>query len=107
MRMGVEVVSVERRDTPTRYDLFYVRVEYDLDESDVPIDRMIFVFFLQREVQKRKLLLFSPPPPSILLLSELLRVFREGTDIGWIITHFRKSNPYGFEIKSCHRGADI
>jgi hypothetical protein len=60
--MGVEVVSVERRDTPTRYDLFYVRVEYDLDESDVPIDRMIFVFFLQREVQKRKLLLFSPPP---------------------------------------------
>ena len=60
--MGVEVVSVERRDTPTRYDLFYVRVEYDLDESDVPIDRMIFVFFLQREVQKRKLLLFPPPP---------------------------------------------
>ena len=60
--MGVKVVSVERRDTPTRYDLFYVRVEYDLDESDVPIGRMIFVFFLQLEVQKRKLLLFSPPP---------------------------------------------
>jgi hypothetical protein len=42
MRMGVKVVSVERRDTPTRYDLFYVRVVYDMDESDVPIDRMIF-----------------------------------------------------------------
>ncbi len=105
--VGVKVVSVERRDTPTRYDLFYVRVGYGLDESDVPIDRMIFVFFLPLKVQKRKLLLFPPPPPSILLLSELLRVFREGTDIGWIITYFRKSNPYGFEIRSCHRWADI
>jgi hypothetical protein len=40
-------------------------------------------------------------------LNELLRVFREGTDIGWIITYFRKSNPCGFEIKLCHRWADI
>ncbi len=40
--MGVKVVSVERRDTPTRYDLFNVRVEYDIDESDVPTDRMVF-----------------------------------------------------------------
>ena len=29
MRMGVKVVSVEKRDTPTRYYLFYVRVEYE------------------------------------------------------------------------------
>ncbi len=42
--MGVKVVSVERRDTPTRYDLLYVRVVYDRDESDVPIDRMIFCY---------------------------------------------------------------
>jgi hypothetical protein len=26
---------------------------------------MIFVFFLQLKVQKRKLLLFSPPPPAV------------------------------------------
>ncbi len=40
--MGVKVVSVERRDTPTRYDLFHVRVVYGIDESGVPTDRMIF-----------------------------------------------------------------
>ncbi len=40
--MCVKVVSVEKRDTPTRYDLFHVRVVYDIDESEVPIDRMIF-----------------------------------------------------------------
>jgi hypothetical protein len=28
MRVGVKVVSVEGRDTPTRYDLFNVRVVY-------------------------------------------------------------------------------
>jgi hypothetical protein len=28
MSMGVKVVSVERRDTPTRYNLFNVRVGY-------------------------------------------------------------------------------
>jgi hypothetical protein len=41
MMMGVKVVSVERGNTPTRYDLFHVRVVYGLDESDVPIGRMI------------------------------------------------------------------
>ncbi len=61
--MGVKVVSVERRDTPTRYNLFRVRVGYGLDESDVPIGRMILVFFLQLKVQKGKLLQFFPPPP--------------------------------------------
>jgi hypothetical protein len=40
--MDVKVVSVERRDTPTRYDLFHVRVVYGIDESDVPTDRVIF-----------------------------------------------------------------
>ena len=40
--MGVKVVSVEKRDTPTRYDLFHVRVVYDIDESDVPTDRVVF-----------------------------------------------------------------
>jgi hypothetical protein len=40
--MGVKVVSVEKRDTPTRYDLFHVRVVYGLDESDVLTDRMVF-----------------------------------------------------------------
>ncbi len=44
MRMGVKVVPVERGGTPTRYDLFYVRVVYDIGESDVPIDRMIFCY---------------------------------------------------------------
>ncbi len=39
--MGVKVVSVEKRDTPTRDDLFHVRVVYDVDESDVPMGRMI------------------------------------------------------------------
>ncbi len=46
--MGVKVVSVEKRDTPTRYDLFNVRVRDGIGESGVPTDRMIFSFsFLQ------------------------------------------------------------
>jgi hypothetical protein len=106
--MGVKVVSVEKRDTPTRYDLFYVRVVYGQDESDVPLDRMVFRSLFPAEGAKTQAVAVPPPPPpSILLLGELLRVFREGTDIGWIITYFRKSNPYGSEIKLCHRGADI
>jgi hypothetical protein len=76
-----------------------------MGESDVPRDRMIFLF--PAEGAKTQAVAVSPPPPSISLLSALLRVFREGTDISWIITFFRKSNPYGFEIKSCHRWADI
>jgi hypothetical protein len=46
MRMGVKVVSVEKQDTPTRYDLFlmYGYYMYGIDESDVPTDRMIFRF---------------------------------------------------------------
>ncbi len=49
------------------------------------------------------------PPPAVPFAFErtFLRVFRGSTDIGWIMTHFRKTNPYGFEIKSCHRWADI
>jgi hypothetical protein len=42
-----------------------------------------------------------------LLLGELCGHFVEGTDIGWIMTYFRRSHPYGFKIKSCHRWADI
>jgi hypothetical protein len=107
--MGVKVVSVERRDTPTRYNLFHVRVAYDIGESDVPTDRMVFysLFFSRKCKNAGCCGFFSPPPSSILLLSELLRVFPKGTDIGWIMTHFRKTNRYGFEIKSCHRWADI
>jgi hypothetical protein len=106
--MGVKVVSVKRRDTPTRYDLLNVRVVNDEDESDVPTDRMVFSFsFPQLKMLKIRAVAASPPPTVHLSLSELLRVFREGTDIGWIMTHFRKSSPYGFEIKSCHRWTDI
>ncbi len=78
-----------------------------MGESDVSRDRMVSRFLPPAEDAKTQAVAVFPPPPSVLLLSELLRVFREGTDIGWIITYFRKSNPYGFEIKSCHRWADI
>jgi hypothetical protein len=102
------VVSVERRDTPTRYDLFHVRVVYDIDESDVPTDKMVFrSLFDPAESVKNMGCCCTPPPAVHLSLSELLRVFREGTDIGWIMTYFQKSSPNGFEIKSCHRWADI
>ncbi len=61
--MGVKVVPVERWDTPTRYDLFHVRVVYDIDESDVPTDRMIFrSLFDPAEVLKNYELLRYPPP---------------------------------------------
>ncbi len=52
--MGVKVVPVERWDTPTRYNLFNVRVVYDIDESDVPTDRMIFrsLFIPVKSVKK-------------------------------------------------------
>jgi hypothetical protein len=94
MRMGVKVVSVERRDTPTRYDLFYVRVVYVLDESDVPRDRMIFCsFFPFGNARENAWLLYlpPPPPPSLLLSSELLRVSPRGYRyrLGFL-TYFRK-----------------
>jgi hypothetical protein len=56
--MGAEVVSVERRDTPTRYDLFNVRVVNDVDESSVPTDKMVFrSLFPSLKCKKYELLL--------------------------------------------------
>ncbi len=60
--MGVKVVSVEKRDTPTRYDLFHVRVVYGLDESDVPIDRMTFGSISPAEGAKTQAVAVFPPP---------------------------------------------
>ncbi len=63
MTVGVKVVSVEKRDTPTRYDLFHVRVVYGFDESDIPINRMIFRSLFPAEGAKTQAVaVFSPPP---------------------------------------------
>ncbi len=63
MMVGVKVVSVEKRDTPTRYDLFHVRVGYGLDESDVLIGGMIihYLFFPAEGAKTQAVAVFPPP----------------------------------------------
>jgi hypothetical protein len=63
--MGVKVVSVERRDTPTRYDLFHVQVVYDIDESDVPTDRMVFRSLFSPIEGVKTMGCCCTPPPAV------------------------------------------
>ncbi len=79
-----------------------------INESDVPTDRMVFILCFPAEGKKNVGCCGAvPPPPRLPLAFErAITGIREDTDIGWIMTYFQKSSPYGFEIKSCHRRAD-
>jgi hypothetical protein len=61
--MGVKVVSVERRDTPTRYDLFHVWVGYVQMRAMSPQIEWYFVLFSPAGSVKNVSCYCIPPPP--------------------------------------------